>query len=279
MPSAGELVARLLAWIGELINASSPRVGLAPTLAILIVLLTLLSLVARPSSRWVTRDAGKLTGLGRSMALAAEAGATATLSVGTAGLTRATSAAERMQTLVVLPLVEHVARTAARAGVPLHITTNDPVVTAIAEAIVGEAHDTTGTGERRRRSDVEFLGDGRLPPAGLSLGADARRVAGFALGGLGDESLLLAHGMAAGPTGARVGTGDVAQAPSVLLEGIGTLVGADLYAAPAEVRSTGHARTAVVATNRLIGLVIGILVLTAAWAVAGGTPGDLLSVR
>ena len=279
MPSAGELVARLLAWIGELINASSPRVGLAPTLAILIVLLTLLSLVARPSSRWVTRDAGKLTGLGRSMALAAEAGATATLSVGTAGLARATSAVERMQTLVVLPLVEHVARTAARAGVPLHITTNDPIVAGMAEAIVAEAHDSTGTVERRQRSDVEFLGDGRLPPAGLSLGADARRVAGFALGGLGDESLLLAHGMADGPTGARVGSGDVAQAPSVLLEGLGTLVGADLYAAPAEVRSTGHARTAVVATNRLIAVAIGILVLAAAWAMAGGSPADLLSVR
>jgi hypothetical protein len=279
MPSAGELIARLLSWVGDLINASSLRDGLAPTVAVLVVLLTLLSLVARPSSGWVTRDAGKVTGLGRSMALAAEAGATATLSVGTAGHARATAAAERMQTLVVLPLGEHVARTAARAGVPLHITTNDPVVAGMAEAIVGEAHDATGTGERRQRSHVEFLGEGRLPPAGLSLGADARRVAGFALGGLGDESLLLAHGMAAGPTGARVGTGDVAQAPSVLLEGLGTLVGADLYAAPAEVRSTGHARTAVVATNRLIGVVIGIIVLAAAWALAGGSPTDLLSVR
>ncbi|MEO8245716.1 MAG: DUF6754 domain-containing protein [Chloroflexota bacterium] len=279
MPSAGELVTRLLAWVGELINASSLRVGLGPTVATLVVLLTLLSLVARPSSRWVTRDAGKLTGLGRSMALAAEAGATATLSVGTAGVARAASAAERMQSLVVLPLVEHVARTAARAGVPLHITTNDPVVAGMAEALVTDAHAATGTSERRQRSDVEFLGEGRVPAAGLSLGADARRVAGFALGGLGDESLLLAHGMAAGATGARVGSGDVAQAPSILLEGTGTLVGADLYAAPAEVRSTGHARPAVVATNRLIGAVIVILVLAAAWAVAGGSPADLLSVR
>jgi hypothetical protein len=279
MPSIGDLVARLLGWVGELINASSLRVGLAPTVAILVVLLTLLSLVARPSSRWVTRDDGKLTGLGRSMALAAEAGATATLSVGTAGLARAASAVERMQTLVVLPLVEHVARTAARAGVPLHITTNDPVVAAMAEALVADAHAATGTNERRQRSAVEFLGDGRLPSAGLSLGADARRVAGFALGGVADESLLLAHGMAAGPTGARIGTGDVAQAPSVLLEGLGTLVGADLYAAPAEVRSTGHARSAVVATNRLIGATIAILALAAAWSLAGGSPADLMSVR
>ena len=279
MPSAGELVARLLGWLGELVNASSLRVGLAPTLATLVVVLVLLSLVARPSSRWVTRDAGKLTGLGRSMALAAEAGATATLSVGTAGLVRATSAGERMQTLVVLPLVEHVARTAARAGVPLRITTNDPVVAGMAEILVSDAHEATGTTERRQCSDVEFLGDGRLPPAGLSLGADARRVAGFALGGLGDESLLLAHGMADGPTGARIGTGDVAQAPSVLLEGMGTLVGADLYAAPAEVRSVGHARTAVVATNRLIGATIVILALAVAWSLAGGSAADLLSVR
>ena len=279
MPNLGELAARVVAWVGELINASSLRVGVTPTLATLVVLLVLLSLVARPRSRWVTRDSGRLAGLGRSMALAAEAGATATLAVGTAGVVRTVAAGDRLQTLVVLPLVEHVARAAARAGVPLRITTNDPVAAVLADALVADAHHATGTTERRLRSEVEFVGEGRGPAAGLALAADARRVAGFSLGGVADESLLLAHGLAAGPTGARLGTGDVAQAASVLLEGTGTLIGADLFAAPAEVRTVGHHRTAVVATNRLIGIAAAVILAAAAWALAGGDPAAVLGVR
>ena len=175
--------------------------------------------------------------------------------------------------------MEHVARAAARAGVPLHITTNDPVAAVLADAVVADAHHATGTAERRLRSEVEFVGEGRGPAAGLALAADARRVAGFSLGGVADESLLLAHGLAAGPTGARLGTGDVAQAASVLLEGTGTLIGADLFAAPAEVRTVGHHRTAVVATNRLIGIAAAVILVAAAWAVAGGDPAAVLGVR
>lgn len=279
MPDLGDLAARVVAWVGELINASSLRVGVAPTLATLLVLLVLLSLVARPRSRWVTRDRGRLAGLGRSMALAAEAGATATLAMGTAGIARTTAAGERLQTLVVLPLVDHVARAAVRSGVPLRVTTNDPVAAVLADALVADAHRETGTTERRLRSDVEFVGEGRAPAAGLALGAEAGRVAGFSFGGVGEESLLLAHGLAAGPTGARLGTAEVAQAASVLLEGTGTLVGADLFAAPAEVRTVGHHRTGVVATNRLIGMSAAVILVAAAWALAGGDPAALLGVR
>lgn len=279
MPNLGELPARLVAWIGDLVNASSLRVGVAPTIATLVVLLVLLSLVARPRTRWLTRDAGRFAGLGRSMALAAEAGATATLSLGTAGIARSVAAGERLQTLAALPLLDQVARAAARAGVPLRVTSNDPVAAVLAEAAVTEAHLLTGTGERRRRSGVEYLGEGRLPAAGISLGGDAGRVAGVAVGGAGEESLLLYHGLAAGPTGARLGTADVAEASSVLLEGTGTLIGADLFAAPAELRPGGHARTAVLATNRLIGLAVAVIVAGVVLAIAGGDPAALLGVR
>ncbi|HET9879939.1 MAG TPA: DUF6754 domain-containing protein [Candidatus Limnocylindria bacterium] len=279
MPNLGELAARLVEWIGELVNASSLRLGVAPTLAILVVLLVLLSLVARPRTRWVTRDAGRLAGLGRSMALAAEGGAEASISLGTSGIARATSAVERLQTLAVLPLLDHVARGAARAGVRLRVTTNDPVVAHLAEGGVADAHVITGTLERRARSGVEFLGEGRLPAAGISLGGDGRRVAGFVLGGVADEALLLYEGLALGPTGARVGSAEVAEASSVLLQGTGTLVGADLFAAPAELRPAGHARTAVLATNRLIGLVVVVIGLAVVWAAVGGDSAALLDVR
>lgn len=279
MPNPGELIGRIVAWVGELINDSSLRLGIAPTVSLLVVVLVLLSLVARPSSRWITSDPGRLSGLGRGMALAAEAGATAVLSLGTAGVARATSAAERLQTLAVLPLVDHVARAAARAGVQIRITTDDAVVAGLVEGAVEEAHAVTGTPERRTRSDVEFIGEGRLPSAGLALGAQTGRVTGFVLGGAAEESLLLMHGLADGPSGARIGTADVAQAGSVLLEGAGTLVGADLFAAPADLRATGHARTAVAATNRLVWLAVGVIVLAAGWALAGGDPRSVLGLR
>lgn len=279
MPNLGELVGRLVTWIGDLINDSSLRLGIAPTVSLLVVVLVLLSLVARPSSRWITRDPGRLSGIGRGMALAAEAGATAALSLGTAGVARASSAAERLQTIAVLPLVDHVARAAARAGVPIRISTDDPVAALLADAAVEAAHAATGTRERRRRSDVEFVGEGRLPSAGLALGVEEGRVTGFMFGGVAEESLLLVHGLADGPDGARIGTADVAQASSVLLEGTGTLVGADLFAALADVRTTGHARTAVMATNRLIVVAVLVIGMAAAWALAGGDPRSLLGLR
>lgn len=279
MPSLGELPAQVVAWVGELINASSLRVGVVPTIATLVVLLVLLSLVARPRTRWVTRDAGRLAGLGRSMALAAESGATATFSLGTAGIARTVAAGERLQTVAVLPLLDQVARAAARAGVPLRVIGNDAVIAQLAHGTVDAAHQVTGTEERRRRSRVEFVGEGRLPAAGIALGVDARRVAGVAMGGVAEESILLHHGLGAGPVGARLGTADVAQAPTVLLEGTGTLIGADLYAAPAELRPGGHARTAVLATNRLIGLAVAVVVLGLVVAIAGGDPAGMLSVR
>ncbi len=276
MPNLGELPARIVAWVGELINASSLRLGIVPTISTLLVLLVLLSLVARPRSRWVARDPGRLTGLARHMALAAEAGAAATVSLGTAGIVRGTEAAGRMQTLASLPLLDHVARAAARAGVRLHVAANDPVAAIIAEGIVADAHAATGTDERRLRSEVEYLGEGRIPAAGIALGGDPGRVAGFGFGGMADESLLLAHGLAGGPTGARLGTGEVTEAASVLLEGTGVLVGADLFAAPAEVRTVGHARTAVIATNRLLLIAVLLILAATLWVVAGGDPATVL---
>lgn len=279
MPNLGELATRLIAWVGELVNASSLRLGVAPTIGILLVLLVLLSGVARPRTRWVSRDAGRLAGLGRSMALAAEAGAESSISLGTSGIARATSAVERLQTLAALPLLDHVARAAARAGVRLRVTANDPVLAYLAETSIVDAHATTGTVERRARSGVEFVGEGRLPAAGVSLGGDGRRVAGFALGGVGDEALLLYEGLAQGPTGARVGSAEVAEASSVLLDGTGTLIGADLFAAPAELRAAGHARTGVLATNRLIGGAVAVILVAVAWAALGGDPAAVLGIR
>ncbi len=51
MPNPGELIGRIVAWVGELINDSSLRLGIAPTVSLLVVVLVLLSLVARPSTR------------------------------------------------------------------------------------------------------------------------------------------------------------------------------------------------------------------------------------
>ena len=62
----GRLAGDVIAFIGAQIGASSLRLGPLPTLALLAVLLVLLSLVARPSTRWMVRDLGRLADLQRS---------------------------------------------------------------------------------------------------------------------------------------------------------------------------------------------------------------------
>ena len=153
------------------------RLGAAPTVAILVVLLVLLSLVARPEARWSGKDLGGLGRVGRVMALAAESGADATISLGSAGVSRGASATERFQTLAALPLLGHVADAAARAGVPLRVTTNDPVAALLAQATLAAAHRRTATPERASAAAVEYLGEGRVDVRRLRAchGAAARR--------------------------------------------------------------------------------------------------------
>lgn len=71
MPNLGEFVAQLVRILTDAVGSSSMRLEAAPTVAILLVLLVLLSLLARPSARWSGADLGRLGQVGRAMALAA----------------------------------------------------------------------------------------------------------------------------------------------------------------------------------------------------------------
>lgn len=269
MPDIGELIGRVVGIIGQVLGASSLRLGIGPTLAIAGVLLILLSLVARPISRWTTRDLGRLSAVGRAMALAAESGAAATFSLGTAGLVRSVAAQERLQTLAALPILAHVSRAAARSGVSMELSANDPVAVMLAEATVNEAHRATETLERSGRSLVSYVGEGRATAAGRALADERSRGAAFVMGGLGEEGLLLLGGMAGGASSTSFGTTAASQASSVLLEGEGTLIGPELYQAPSDLRGVGHDRIAVFAGNRLIWILALVLVLGSALVVFG----------
>jgi hypothetical protein len=266
----GQLVGNLLSFFGEQLGASSLRLGPLPTLALLAVVLVLLSLIARPSTRWIVRDLGHLAAVGRAMALAAEAGGEAAFSLGTAGVARATSALDRLQTLAALPILGHVARAAARAGVPLRVTANDIVAVHLAEGTLAEAHRLTETEERRRRARAEFTGEGRAVPAAAALAGQDAPAAAFADGGLAEESLLLLDGVANGAAWTRFGTASTSQIASVLLQGEGTLVGPELFQAPSDLRGSGHARTGVLAANRLILAAVVVIVVGSAIVVGAG---------
>jgi hypothetical protein len=261
MPDIGELIGRLVGVVGEVLGNSSLRLGIAPTFAILGVLLILLSLVARPVSRWVSRDLGHLSAVGHAMALAAESGAAAAFSLGSAGVARSVSAVQRLQTLAALPILSHVARAAARSGVPIEVTANDPIAVLLAEGAVVEAHHATETVERLGRSQVTYLGEGRAVAAGRALAEEGRQGAAFVMGGLAEEGLLLLDGMGQRASSTSFGTANASQASSVLLEGEGTLIGPQLYHAPADLRATGHDRVAVFAANRLIWASVAVLIL------------------
>ncbi|HUF07352.1 MAG TPA: DUF6754 domain-containing protein [Candidatus Binatia bacterium] len=277
MPTPAELIAQLVRFVGEVLGASSLRFEAGPTLVLLGIVLVFLQLVARPVSRWVTTDAGGLAGLGRSMALAAEAGTDAVVSLGTGGLARATDAHSRLQTLAALPMLGHVARAAARSGVPLRVLTNDALAGVVAAATLDDAHARTATLERVGRSRIVMMGEGRPAAAGLVMTTRARPAAAVAAGSLREEAALHLDGLRGSAGSLTAASADVAQAPMLLLAGGGALVGAEAYQAAADLRADVNERAMVMAANRMIVVAVAVLAVGSALALAGITdPRDLL---
>jgi hypothetical protein len=277
VPSPAEVVAGIIGFVGDVLGASSLRFEIVPTIIVLGVLLAFLQLVARPVTRWVTGDAGGLAGLGRAMAVAAEAGTDAVISLGSAGLVRSTDAHARLQTLAALPILGHVARAAARSGVRLRVLTNDPLAAAAASATLDAAHVATATPERARRSRVVMVGEGRLAPAGLVLTAAARPAAAVAAGSLREEATLHLEGLRDRAASLVAVSAEVAQAPSLIAATAGALVGAEAYQAPADLRADAAERTTVLAANRLIALAAVAVVVGSLLALGGFLdPHDLL---
>ena len=270
MPNIGDLAGHLtIGLLGDLIGSSSARLGPAGIGTILLALFLLLALLARPVTRWTTRDLGRLASLARSLAITSE-GAGAAVSLGTAGVGRSVNALSRLQTLAALPLLDHVAHLAARSAVPLEVTTNDPVTAYLADSLVAAAHVRTETTERAARSHVTFVGEGRATEAARALvggggagrvttGPGATHATSHVLGSVAEEGTLLLLGSAAGLVATTFGSADVSQSPSVLLLGEGTLVGPELFEAASDLRP-GEARAAVLAANRLIWVAVLVLV-------------------
>jgi hypothetical protein len=277
VPSPAELVDRLVTFVGEVLSSSTLRFDIVTTLAVLGVLLIFLQLVARPVSRWVTRDAGGLGAIGRAMALAAESGTDAVVSLGSGGLARSTDAFARLQTVAAMPILGHVARAAARSGVSLRVLTNDPFAGVLAGATVDAAH-AASTPERGARSRIVYVGEGRGPGAGLVLSAAARPAAAVAAGSLREEAQLYLDGLGGTAGALHAGTAEASQAPTPLLMATGALIGPELFQAPADLRSEVEERTMVTSANRLIALAVTLVVVASALALLGlvDVPGVLL---
>lgn len=278
MPDPAELVTRLVRFVGEILGASSLRFDIWPTLVVLGILLTLLQLVARPVSRWVSSDAGGLTAVGRAMALAAESGTDVVVSLGGGGVTRATDALGRLQTLAAMPVLGHVARAAARSGVPLRVLTNDALAGVVAEAALEAGHASTDTLERSGRSRVVLVGEGRPTTAGLVMTTRARPAAAFVSGSLREEATLHLEGLRSSAGAMVAGSAEPAQVSSILLAGGGSLIGPEPYQAAADLRADANERTMVMAANRLILAAVALLVIGSALALAGIVdPASLLT--
>lgn len=270
MPNLGEFASYLVGLVTDAVGSSSMRLGAAPTFAILLVLLVLLSRVARPGARWVASDLGGLARVGRMMALAAESGADATVSLGSAGVSRSASATERFQTLAALPLLGHVAGAAARAGVPLRVTTNDPIAALLAQSTLVGAHRRTATPERASTTAVEYVGEGRSTSAAFALASAQPHGVAVVAGGLAEDALLVLDGVLGDADWSLAGTATGSQAAGPLLSGDGSLVGPAFFQAEGEIDAVGHARMVVLAANRLIWGAIGLLLLGSLLTWAGG---------
>ncbi len=277
MPTPAELLERLITFVGDVLGSSSLRLEVGPTLIVLGILLVLLQLVARPISRWQTSDLGGLAGVGRAMALAAEAGTDAVVVLGGAGIARSTDALGRLQTLAALPLLGHVARAAARSGVPLRVLVNDALAGVVANTAVDAAHRRTATLERLARSRTVVAGEGRPALSGLALTARARPAAAMALGSVREEGALLLEGLRTGGGSLSAGTAEASQAPTPLLAGGGALIGPQLFIAAADLRPDPNERTMVMAANRLLVAAVFVLAAASVLALAGIIePADLL---
>jgi hypothetical protein len=275
MPSPAELVGDVVGFVGDVLSSSSLRFEFGPTLVLLGVLLVFLQLVARPISRWASADPGGLGGVGRAMALAAESGTDAVVSLGAGGIARATDAVARLQTLAALPVLAHVARASARAGVPLRVLTNDAFAGAVAAATLDAAHASTATPERAGRSRIVVVGEGRTVAAGLVLTARARPAAAFAVGSLREEATLHLEGLRSGAEALVAGTAEGSQVPSVVLAGgAGTMFGAEPFQVASDLRADIAERTTVLAGNRLLWLAAGVIVVGSLLGLA-----DVLDLR
>ena len=270
MPNLGELAAQLIRVLTDAVGSSSMRLGAAPTVAILLVMLVLLSLLARPGARWSAADLGRLAQVRRSMALAAESGADAAFALAGAGVVRAASALDRFQTLASFALLEYIAEAAARAGVPLTVTTNDPVAALLANATLAGAHWRAATPERASASAVEYIGEGRALAAAAALAGATTHGVAVVAGGMAEKGLLILEGMLRDADWSVAGTASASQAAGPLLDGDGSLIGPELLQAGGEISATESGRAAVLAANRLIWAVIGVLLLGSVLAGVGG---------
>lgn len=276
MPTPAELIARVVRFVGDVLGASALRFEIGATLVVLGILLVLLQLIARPVSRWVTTDVGGLAGISRAMALAAESGTDAVVSLGTAGIARSTDAFGRLQTLSALPLLGHVARAAARSGVPLRVLTNDPLAGVAAAAALDAAHERTATLERLGRSRIVMVGEGRGTAAGLVMTTRARPAAAVAAGSLREEAALHLEGLRGGAGVLIAATAEAAQAPTALLVGGGALIGPELFQATADLRADVNERTMVMAANRILVVAVAVVLIGSALAVTGVIDADAL---
>ena len=105
----------------------------------------------------------------------------------------------------------------------------------------------------------------------------ARPAAAIAMGSLREEGALHLDGLRHSAGSLSSGTAEASQAPSVLLAGGGTLIGAELFQTPADLRTDVYERTTVIAANRLIIAVLGIVVAASILSLLGVIdPNDLL---
>lgn len=269
MPGPAELIGQLVRFVGDVLGASSLRFEVGPTLVLLGVVLVFLQLVARPVTRWTTSDVAGLAGAGRSMALAAESGTDAVATLGGAGIVRSSDALARLQTLAALPILGHVARAAARSGVPLRVLTNDPMAGVLAASTIRAAHARTATPERVSRSRIIVVGEGRPVMAGLVMIARARPAAAFSFGSLREEAQLHLEGLGGRAGFVSAGTAEPAQAGPVLLGAGSALIGPELFQAPADLRGDVYERTMALAANRLIGIALLVILAGSALSLAG----------
>lgn len=172
------------------------------------------------------------------------------------------------QTIAAFGVLRHTAGLAARYRIPLIVTSSDPTVQAVNEAIVRRAYGDGGVPEHYNPDDVRYLSDSQFAYAGAITGIFRRErpAANVMVGAFNAEAMVLIEaGAEAGAL--QIGaTANVYQLPFFVAGCDHALIGEETFAAAAILSGDRDQHAALVALDWAKLAIVAVLVVGSLWA-------------
>lgn len=208
-----------------------------------------------------------LDSLPQVMSRAVEGGQEIHVSLGTGGITGATTAT----TLAGLAVLDYLAERGCDSGAPPLVTVADPMVLTAAQDSVRRAYCWKQRGQDYRGTQVEMMAP---QPVIYALGASTRldpdeTAANLMFGSFGSEALLLAEPSAQRGIIQLAGTDDPQAMAMLQAAADGSLIGEELFAVPAYLRRSPAHVASLRAQDVLRLAIVGLILVASVLALLG----------